>query len=88
MRDPKLGVGKQEQDDFFTSEENVQRRKLEIEVEKTEEQARRREVDLCISLCVLALLLGLVIVAMEVDVEGGVVQFLPWWLVLAAVWWL
>lgn len=44
IRDPKLGVGKQEQDDFFTSEENVQRRKLEIEVEETEEHARRREV--------------------------------------------
>lgn len=44
MRDPKLGVGKQEQDDFFTAEENVQRRKLEVELEETEELAKKREV--------------------------------------------
>ncbi|XP_068660082.1 uncharacterized protein [Aristolochia californica] len=44
MRDPKLGVGKQEQDDFFTAEENVQRKKLDIEMEETEEQLKKREV--------------------------------------------
>lgn len=44
IRDPKLGVGKQEQDDFFTSEENVQRKKLDVELEDTEEHARKREV--------------------------------------------
>ncbi|KAL2941724.1 G patch domain-containing protein 8 [Bienertia sinuspersici] len=44
MRDPKLGIGKQEEDDYFTAEENIQRRKLEIEVEETEEVARKREV--------------------------------------------
>lgn len=44
IRDPKLGVGKQEQDDFFTSEENVQRKKLDVEVEETEERAKKREV--------------------------------------------
>uniref|UniRef100_A0A803KN72 G-patch domain-containing protein n=1 Tax=Chenopodium quinoa TaxID=63459 RepID=A0A803KN72_CHEQI len=44
MRDPKLGIGKQEEDDYFTAEENIQRKKLEIEVEETEEVARKREV--------------------------------------------
>ncbi|KAK8933713.1 hypothetical protein KSP39_PZI016042 [Platanthera zijinensis] len=44
IRDPKLGVGKQEQDDFFTAEENVQRRKLEVEQEETEELTKKREV--------------------------------------------
>ncbi|KAH9733825.1 G-patch domain-containing protein [Citrus sinensis] len=44
IRDPKLGVGKQEEDDFFTAEENIQRRKLDIEVEDTEENAKKREV--------------------------------------------
>lgn len=39
-----MGVGKQEQDDFFTAEENVQRRKLDIELEETEELAKKREV--------------------------------------------
>ncbi|XP_073007009.1 uncharacterized protein [Typha latifolia] len=44
IRDPKLGVGKQEEDDFFTSEENVQRKKLEVELEETEENMKKREV--------------------------------------------
>ncbi|XP_038981359.1 G patch domain-containing protein 8 isoform X2 [Phoenix dactylifera] len=44
IRDSKLGVGKQEQDDFFTAEENVQRRRLDIELEETEELVRKREV--------------------------------------------
>ncbi|KAG5232265.1 G patch domain-containing protein [Salix suchowensis] len=44
IRDPKLGIGKQEEDDFFTAEENIQRRKLEIEVEETEEDTKKREV--------------------------------------------
>ncbi|XP_042474946.1 G patch domain-containing protein 8 [Macadamia integrifolia] len=44
MRDPKLGIGKQEQDDFFTDEENVQRKKLDVELEETEENAKKREV--------------------------------------------
>ncbi|BAF13955.2 Os04g0115400 [Oryza sativa Japonica Group] len=44
IRDAKLGVGKQEQDDFFTSEDNVQRRKLNIELEETEEHIKKREV--------------------------------------------
>uniref|UniRef100_A0A0E0J9H1 G-patch domain-containing protein n=1 Tax=Oryza nivara TaxID=4536 RepID=A0A0E0J9H1_ORYNI len=43
IRDAKLGVGKQEQDDFFTSEDNVQRRKLNIELEETEEHIKKRE---------------------------------------------
>lgn len=43
-RDAKLGVGKQEQDDFYTAEENIHRKKLEVEVEETEEQAKKREV--------------------------------------------
>lgn len=44
IRDPRLGVGKQEEDDFFTAEENVQRKKLDIELEETEENVRKREV--------------------------------------------
>ncbi|KAK9073905.1 hypothetical protein SSX86_006499 [Deinandra increscens subsp. villosa] len=44
IRDSKLGVGKQEEDDFFTAEENIQRKKLDIELEETEEIAKKREV--------------------------------------------
>ncbi|KAL6531540.1 hypothetical protein OROMI_027903 [Orobanche minor] len=44
IRDAKLGLGKQEEDDYFTAEENIQRRKLDIEVEETEEVAKKREV--------------------------------------------
>ncbi|KAA8545315.1 hypothetical protein F0562_020099 [Nyssa sinensis] len=44
IRDPKLGVGKQEEDDFFTAEENIQRKKLDVEVEETVEIAKKREV--------------------------------------------
>ncbi|KAG5525553.1 hypothetical protein RHGRI_032005 [Rhododendron griersonianum] len=44
MRDPKLGIGKQEEDDYFTAEENIQRRKLDIALEETEEIAKKREV--------------------------------------------
>ncbi|KAH7436473.1 hypothetical protein KP509_05G021500 [Ceratopteris richardii] len=44
-RDAKLGLGKQEQDDFYTAEENVHRKKLEVELEETEELAKKREVE-------------------------------------------
>ncbi|EYU35364.1 hypothetical protein MIMGU_mgv1a010807mg [Erythranthe guttata] len=44
IRDARLGLGKQEEDDFFTAEENIQRRKLDIEFEETEELAKKREV--------------------------------------------
>jgi hypothetical protein len=44
IRDPKLGVGKQEEDDYFTAEENIQRRKLDVEMDETEEHAKKREV--------------------------------------------
>jgi hypothetical protein len=51
IRDAKLGVGKQEEDDFFTSEDNVQRKKLNIELEETEEHIKKREVNtLCLFL--------------------------------------
>nr|GMD43848.1 G patch domain-containing protein 8 [Ipomoea batatas] len=43
IRDAKLGLGKQEEDDYFTSEENIQRKRLDIEVEETEELAKKRE---------------------------------------------
>ncbi|XP_047331167.1 G patch domain-containing protein 11-like [Impatiens glandulifera] len=33
MRDAKLGVGKQKEDDFYTAEENIQRKKLDVELE-------------------------------------------------------
>lgn len=48
IRDAKLGLGKQEEDDYFTAEENIQRRKLDIEVAETEELVKKREV--CINL--------------------------------------
>lgn len=44
IRDSRLGLGKQEQDDYYTAEENIQRKKLDIEVEETEELAKKREV--------------------------------------------
>ncbi|XP_047339916.1 G patch domain-containing protein 11-like [Impatiens glandulifera] len=44
MRDAKLGVGKQEEDDFYTAEENIQRKKLDVELEETEEIDKKREV--------------------------------------------
>ncbi|CAI5520667.1 unnamed protein product [Closterium sp. Naga37s-1] len=43
MRDARLGLGKQEEEEWYTAEENVQRKKLEIEVEETEEIAKKRE---------------------------------------------
>ncbi|CAI5975424.1 unnamed protein product [Closterium sp. NIES-65] len=43
MRDARLGLGKQEEEEWYTAEENVQRKKLEIEVEETEEVAKKRE---------------------------------------------
>lgn len=49
IRDPRLGVGKQEEDDFFTAEENIQRKKLDVELEETEEHAKKREV--CLQSC-------------------------------------
>ncbi|KAI4349859.1 hypothetical protein L6164_010406 [Bauhinia variegata] len=42
ITDPKLGIGKQE-DDFFTAEENIQREKLDVELEETEEHVKKRE---------------------------------------------
>ncbi|KAK4782042.1 hypothetical protein SAY86_016144 [Trapa natans] len=44
MRQPKLGIGKQEEDDYFTAEENIQRKRLDVEVEETEELVKKREV--------------------------------------------
>lgn len=44
IRDPRLGVGKQEEDDFFTAEENIQRKRLDVELEETEENMKKREV--------------------------------------------
>lgn len=46
IRDPKLGIGKQEEDDYFTAEENIQRKKLDIEVEETEEIVKKPELRL------------------------------------------
>ncbi|CAH8272344.1 unnamed protein product [Arabidopsis lyrata] len=44
IRDRRLGLGKQEEDDYFTAEENIQRKKLDSEIEETEEIAKKREV--------------------------------------------
>ena len=42
----RLGVGKQEQDDFYTAADNVQRRRLEVEIQADEDESRtaKREV--------------------------------------------
>ena len=42
----RLGLGKQEEDDFYTAADNIQRKRLETEVQATEddERAARREV--------------------------------------------
>ncbi|KAL9676678.1 hypothetical protein QQ045_004894 [Rhodiola kirilowii] len=56
IRDPKLGIGKQEEDDYFTSEENIQRKKLEIELEETEEHVKKREVFLKIHVYLLGII--------------------------------
>ncbi|KAL8171791.1 hypothetical protein V2J09_023595 [Rumex salicifolius] len=54
IRDPKLGIGKQEEEDYYTSGDNVQRRKLDIELEETEEVAKKREkAAYCIYACLL-----------------------------------
>ena len=44
IRDPKLGIGKQDEGDYFIAGENIQRRKLDIEVEETDEVVWKREV--------------------------------------------
>ncbi|XP_024541746.1 G patch domain-containing protein 8 [Selaginella moellendorffii] len=45
-RDPKLGVGKQEEDDFYTAEASIHRKKMESETsENDEETAKKREVE-------------------------------------------
>ncbi|KAL5582697.1 hypothetical protein UlMin_015139 [Ulmus minor] len=43
IRDPKLGIGKQKEDDYFTSEENIQQRKLDIELEEADENTKKRK---------------------------------------------
>eukprot|EP00245_Coleochaete_scutata_P007635 TRINITY_DN2313_c0_g1_i1.p1 TRINITY_DN2313_c0_g1~~TRINITY_DN2313_c0_g1_i1.p1 ORF type:complete len:346 (-),score=103.59 TRINITY_DN2313_c0_g1_i1:277-1218(-) len=40
----KLGLGKQEEDDFYTAPENVERRKLDVEIDLPEEVVKKREV--------------------------------------------
>lgn len=42
----KLGLGKQEEDDFYTSANNIQRKKLEVEIQANEDPSRteKREV--------------------------------------------
>ena len=42
----RLGLGKQEQEDFYVAPENVQRKKLEVELQAEEDEDRllRREV--------------------------------------------
>ncbi|KAG9160137.1 hypothetical protein Leryth_015028 [Lithospermum erythrorhizon] len=71
IRDAKLGIGKQEEDDYFTAEENIQRKKLEIEVEETEELAKKREQKAAYSLYV-CLLTGLVLAEREHKIQTEV----------------
>lgn len=42
----RIGLGKQQQDDFYTAADNVSRRQLEVELQacEPEERTRRREV--------------------------------------------
>jgi hypothetical protein len=42
----KLGLGKQEEDNFYTAAEHVQRKRLETEIQATEsaDRTKRREV--------------------------------------------
>jgi hypothetical protein len=42
----RLGLGKQQEDDKFTAAENIERRKLEVEIQADEdpERRKRREV--------------------------------------------
>ncbi len=50
----RLGLGKAEEDSYFTAAENIVRKRLEVEVqaEEDEERTRRREVPVlpCISM--------------------------------------
>lgn len=43
----RLGLGKAEQDNFFTSAENVVRKRLEIEVQADEDEDRRSRREVC-----------------------------------------
>lgn len=47
----RLGLGKQEQDDHYTAAENVQRKRMEVEVAATEDEkaAKKREVSFLLS---------------------------------------
>lgn len=36
----RLGLGKQEEDDFYTTADNIQRKRLEVEIQAEEDQAR------------------------------------------------
>lgn len=38
------GVGRQQQDEFYTDEDNIERKKMLIEVEETTEEKAKREV--------------------------------------------
>lgn len=42
----RLGLGKQQEDDFYTAPDNIQRKRLETEVQATEDETRaaKREV--------------------------------------------
>ena len=42
----RIGLGKQQQDDFYTAAENVTRKQLEVEIQAAEDEQRtkRREV--------------------------------------------
>jgi len=36
----RLGLGKQEEDDFYTASDNVQRKRLEVEIQANEDESR------------------------------------------------
>lgn len=43
----RLGLGKQEEDDFYTASDNVQRRRLEVEVQAEEDEQRALAREVC-----------------------------------------
>lgn len=49
----RLGLGKQEEDHFYTTADNIQRKRLETEIQATEDEARAamREVPFWVTSC-------------------------------------
>ena len=48
----RLGLGKQEQDSFYTAADNIQRKRLETEIQAQEDDARAAMREVCILSCI------------------------------------